>query len=67
MTLYNIEDGGLFKWRNEVYALVSLDDQGKATVRRYLWNIEFGALENFNPSAEVEVLHSRANAGVSHA
>lgn len=54
-TLFDLENGDLFKWKGEVFLLHDIDDAGKASVRRYLKPLKtFGMLENFNPYAEIE-------------
>ena len=33
-TLYDLEDGDTFRWRDDIYELKSVSDDGKAQVKR---------------------------------
>ena len=61
-TLYDLEDGDTFRWRDDIYELKSVSDDGKAQAKRIAtrsgegWHITGPNLDdNFNPYAEIEV------------
>lgn len=54
-TIFDLNNGDLFKWKDEVYALVRIECGNTATVRRYSRELQsFTREENFNPYAEIQ-------------
>lgn len=54
-TLFDLDNGDLFKWNGEVFLLQDIDCSNQAYVRQYMKYLQsFGMIERFNPYAEVE-------------
>jgi len=54
VTLFDVEDGGLFEWNGETYQLIRLEDDNG--IVRYWDEKKSQHEQNFNPYAEVIVV-----------